>query len=136
MYYILYISAATRWLDNSELENILALSRINNAVNYISGILLYGNNNFIQLLEGERENVLFTYEKIKVDPRHADVTIIASGDLSYRCFPDWQMGYRSVSQDNQAALDDFIKEAIRATGKNDCELPVRLLQSFVRKMKR
>ncbi|MGN6639419.1 MAG: BLUF domain-containing protein [Mucilaginibacter sp.] len=135
MYYILYISAAASTIDQAGLENILYASRRNNRGNSISGLLLYGNNNFIQLLEGTKEKVISTFNRIRVDRRHLDVTVIASGEMQERCFPRWEMGFQSLRPESFSGLEDFIRHAKTASEKNDCQLPVTLLQAFVRKMK-
>lgn len=135
MYYILYISAAASAMGETELENILAESRRNNARNEISGLLLFAQNNFIQMLEGEPEHVNSTFERILHDRRHLDVTVIASGELKDRCFPGWEMGFHSLMPDTHARLDNLIRDAKAASEKNDSQLPITLLQAFVRKMK-
>lgn len=133
IYYILYLSAAAGFMDEAELEKILLVSRGNNRLDHITGVLLYGNNNFIQLLEGEKEKVMATFGRIGADKRHLDVTVISSGSLKERCFPDWAMGFKAVRAKNKPGVEDFIDRAKTSFANNNCELPVKLLQSFLRK---
>jgi len=133
MYYILYLSAVSDYLDDDELQNILSLSRKNNQMKNITGVLLYGNGQFIQLLEGDRDLLDKTFQKIKLDPRHLDITVIASGNLEKRCFPEWYMGFKPIRTESKEVLDGFLDLSKTAIQNNDCDLPVKLLQSFVRK---
>ena len=49
---IIYISSAAKKMDDDDLLDILKTSRENNKKNDISGMLLYDNGSFIQVLEG------------------------------------------------------------------------------------
>jgi hypothetical protein len=133
MYYVIYISVASELMNDDELENILASSRGNNEKNKLTGVLLFGNGTFIQLLEGERQDVDQTFRKIKTDRRHLDITVIAWGELTERCFPEWYMGFNSIRPESYPMMKGFLENTKKAVQKNDCALPVKLLQSFVRK---
>lgn len=133
MHYILYLSVASGYLDDEELKTILSKSRPKNQKQGITGVLLYGNGRFIQMLEGERENVEKTFERIKVDRRHLDVTVIAWGNLEKRCFPEWFMGFKAISSYASSDLNGFWDLTQKPLNKDECELPIKLLQSFVRK---
>ena len=50
----------------------------------------------MQALEGEKENVKCTYERIQKDPRHKDIFLLRERDVEWRFFGDWSMGFKSV----------------------------------------
>jgi len=108
LYYILYISAGTNWFNEAELKDILKASHRNNTRDGITGLLLYGDGNFIQLLEGERVIVQRSFERISADTRHESVTIIDSGELSERNFPKWSMGFKAIDSFSHTGLSSFI----------------------------
>jgi hypothetical protein len=54
-YRLIYASSAQRPLEAPELENIANVARSNNARQGISGMLLYKDGHFIQLLEGAED---------------------------------------------------------------------------------
>jgi hypothetical protein len=59
----------------------------------LTGILIKNGPFFIQLLEGRRESVLKSYDKIALDVRHTKVkTLMTSTDV-IRIFPEWSMGF-------------------------------------------
>lgn len=63
MWQMIYISEAADVINSQTLLEILKNSRSYNENNGITGILLYRNNTFIQLLEGCRENVISYIKK-------------------------------------------------------------------------
>jgi hypothetical protein len=134
MYYIIYLSSGTEWFDEVDLRGILAISNINNRRNNITGLLLYGEGNFIQLLEGEQEVVQQTFERISDDQRHKGITHIASGALAERNFPNWAMGFKSIDQVSLAEFEGYLDPASEkplADGTNS-HIAVNLLNAFIR----
>ena len=51
MNYLIYISTATHSLNDDELKEILVKSQENNLRDGLTGMLLYGEETFVQLLE-------------------------------------------------------------------------------------
>jgi hypothetical protein len=102
-----YLSSATREFDEPELEELLATSRRNNIAAGLSGMLLYAEEHFIQTLEGEQEVVDAAFERIRRDTRHRNVIVALREDIAERTFPDWSMGFASLTADETAAIDGF-----------------------------
>ncbi|KOR32483.1 hypothetical protein TI05_06985 [Achromatium sp. WMS3] len=80
-------------INEDIISNILAVSRRNNAINNISGMLLYSGNYFLQCLEGSRLDVNKTYNRILLDPRHNNAILLEYGEIIQRDFSAWNMGY-------------------------------------------
>lgn len=91
-----YVSASTRLMSNDELLDILRVSKENNATLNITGMLLYRDGYFIQVLEGEETAVIKLYEKIQQDERHNNVLEVSRENISARSFADWSMGYTNL----------------------------------------
>jgi hypothetical protein len=90
---ILYRSYKSDYFNESEVENILTVSRKNNALLDITGILVYRDGVFIQLLEGDKKSISELYtSKITKDRRHKDCRILLDLDDQTRIFPHWSMG--------------------------------------------
>ncbi|MBK9207916.1 MAG: BLUF domain-containing protein [Anaerolineales bacterium] len=62
---IIYVSTSVRLLSDDELMDILKVSRENNSVSDVTGLLLYKGGNFMQVLEGPEDVVNALYEKSK-----------------------------------------------------------------------
>lgn len=93
---LIYISSGQRKFDADELREILDVSRQNNAEINVTGMLLYLDGNFLQLLEGTRGDVEALYEHISLDKRHSGAIVLSRGQVAERVFPDWAMGLKAV----------------------------------------
>lgn len=89
---IFYISAATRFVTARELDDILAVSRERNRTAQITGLLLYHDGSFAQILEGPEEAVRNCFERVKADDRHVGCRLLLEEETTERYFDDWSMG--------------------------------------------
>jgi hypothetical protein len=94
---MMYTSLAIKNMLKPDLYIILRKARINNKTADITGLLVYVDNIFLQILEGNRTEVLKLFSTISKDPRHTEVKIIHEDEAEKRVFPSWQMAYASPS---------------------------------------
>jgi hypothetical protein len=90
--------------DESVLHSIHSHAVRNNTAHTITGKLLYSSGRFLQVLEGEPAQVHRTFDLIKADPRHRDVTLLMEQTISERAYTHWNMGFRHVQS---ADLDQY-----------------------------
>ncbi len=88
-----YASTATEKCTSLQVGSILEASFRNNAELDVTGALFFGNNYFLQFLEGPRENVNFLYAKISLDDRHTNLQILDFREVGSRYFEEWSMKY-------------------------------------------
>ena len=86
MFELIYSSVANPDLTHDDISDILVEAREFNLNNNISGCLLFHNNEFIQILEGDKKVVQELFEKIRQDKRHQHVTLLAEEETSERVF--------------------------------------------------
>ncbi|HEY3350195.1 MAG TPA: BLUF domain-containing protein [Thermoanaerobaculia bacterium] len=96
-YRLVYSSEAAPDLTPAELEGMLAESRIRNKAHGISGVLIFVDGAFLQVLEGEKNDVLDLMGRIDRDPRHRGVKVFYEQDVDDRAFDSWSMAYLSPS---------------------------------------
>lgn len=108
-YYLVYLSAATQIYSDTDIIQILTVSRKNNAENDITGILLYHDGSILQVLEGERRAVTELYQKIKTDERHKNVIQLVEGNSEERNFADWSMGFKAVNYSDWNEYEGYMK---------------------------
>lgn len=94
---LVYVSAATRPFSRPDLLDLLSRAREKNQRLGITGMLLYRDGDFLQLLEGERAAVKALFETIEKDPRHGGTIVVAEEDTDARVFDGWSMGFRELS---------------------------------------
>ncbi len=88
---LVYASAARTDLKLQGLQSILEASEKNNARDNITGALFFSNDFFLQILEGEREPLTRTFNRISQDDRHTNICLIEFATSSNRIFKDWAM---------------------------------------------
>ncbi|MEH6647459.1 BLUF domain-containing protein [Sulfitobacter sp.] len=134
MHFLIYTSTASHLMDDSELENLLENCRMKNLKNDVTGMLLYKEGSFMQLLEGERNAVMSTYDRIEKDTRHKDITLLRERALPERNFGGWSMGFKSISSGvlektpgfSQLGENTFKSSELAA----DPHIALRLLKTF------
>ncbi|MEL6244271.1 MAG: BLUF domain-containing protein [Pseudomonadota bacterium] len=92
---LVYTSTAARMMAADDLNRILAASRANNARDGISGLLVYHDGCFLQVLEGEPEAVEQCYARIRRNPLHHSAILMMSETAPVRVFDGWRMAYKA-----------------------------------------
>ncbi|MEQ8397592.1 BLUF domain-containing protein [Thalassobaculum sp.] len=93
IFHLVYVSTAREAYDRSALDELLIQARSRNERLNITGLLIYGDETFIQALEGRRGLVSDVYESIKRDARHHQVITLLEFTDTERDFPDWTMAF-------------------------------------------
>lgn len=75
----------------------------------ITGLLLYRNGRFIQIIEGPKNAVENVYSSIASDHRHK-VQMFTKSTIYSRAFAQWSLGFRPLSDDNSKVLATYGKE--------------------------
>ena len=127
MHYLVYISAAVYPFSEAELLELLNVSRRNNALLDITGMLLYKDGRFMQLLEGEKDAALALTAKVARDPRHRRLTVLLEGDRPRREFPDWSLGFQRLDTPEARDLPGYrnlfnvpLDDAIFTSNASEC----------------
>ena len=72
-YAISYVSTAHEDLDEEGVIEIMTKADDFNRENEITGILLYNERNFFQLVEGEKKTIQNLFDRILQDTRHQNI---------------------------------------------------------------
>jgi len=94
---LVYVSNAKFGFEERDMKSILVASRRNNPALDVSGLLVYADGVFIQVLEGAEKTIEQLYEKIAEDVRHDNVAVILDQNCDERTFPRWAMAHLSGS---------------------------------------
>lgn len=100
----IYASAARPGLTAAELAGLLEAAQENNARLGLTGMLLYAEGSFFQVLEGRPAVVDALYARIERDERHGQVTLIIREPIARRHFEAWSMGFCEVSREALAGI--------------------------------
>ena len=105
--HIVYVSFSFKDLTEIDLENLLADIRKRNKLQKVTGLLLYNDGTFIQLIEGKTRVIKSLFEKIKNDQRHSNVVLLLDESIKKRAFPDWTMGYYKLNREQSGKIPGY-----------------------------
>lgn len=117
-YQLTYQSTSITDLNQDVLNVILEESVLNNSKLEITGCLIYYNGFFIQILEGDKNNVLSTYEKIITDQRHHNIELLWENNSDKRYFEKWNMGFYAPENENEILFVNNYKLLSRFADKS------------------
>jgi hypothetical protein len=107
MYQLVYVSTASRAMSDADLNEILDVSRRKNRERDVTGVLLYLDRGFLQVLEGPEAAVKETYAHIARDRRHIDPRILIEQETDERLFAGWSMGFDRLLPGQARTADVF-----------------------------
>ncbi len=137
LYRIVYLSSAVGPITPAVLADILDRSRRNNKADGITGVLLYDEGNFIQVLEGPKDEVTACFDRILEDERNTGWIVLERKPVEARVFAGWDMGYIAVSDlpdDQRANFIDLsdLSHSDKMTEIEGDEMVAIFMKSFLR----
>ncbi len=133
IFQLVYISRANENLCYSDIERILKSSRVNNQKNDVTGLLVYKDEHFLQILEGDQSKVMETFSRIIRDKRGSQARILAESYTDFRIFNRWPMAFHDADIDpNMNALMNDLFSMALARNKKEKKLVLETLESFRR----
>ena len=117
---ITYTSLAALDLSNEDLTAIHQAARHLNALDGISGLLVFDGKRFLQIVEGSEDAVDSLLARLRSDPRHSAVEVRDERRVDRRSFPDWSMelvqvsaGYLSARPEIDSILPEPVSDEVR-----------------------
>jgi len=92
---LVYVSSAVRLLSFEEIGYLLNRARERNEEYGITGVLLYIGGNFMQYIEGPKDNLDIIYKIIREDDQHTGLILVSREAIESRQFGDWSMAYQT-----------------------------------------
>ena len=112
---LVYMSTAVGVLRADELDKVYLRAKASNANASITGLLLFYEGTFLQLLEGPAAGISALVQKLRRDKRHANLIILESGPAEDRVFPESPMQYvpaRNLTVGEKQAFSDLRQAVI------------------------
>jgi muconolactone delta-isomerase len=129
---IVYASEATEAFNKESLHNLLETARIRNSKLDITGLLLYEDKSFLQVIEGRPSVIKALFNKIKKDSRHKHVAKILEITSHEKSFEEWTMGHGMVTIDELESIEgmsDFFSNQMRFNDLKDTQVK-KILEAF------
>ncbi|MCS6836309.1 MAG: BLUF domain-containing protein [Anaerolineae bacterium] len=130
---LIYVSMAVRPMTDDDLRDILRKAREKNARLNITGMLLYRDGFFLQILEGEQAQVDELFAVIVADERHKNVLKVEEHPITERTFGQWTMGFNpmdDLSDEDMAGFTDYLERQDVSYFDNHPDRMYHLLERF------
>lgn len=121
---LVYTSHSISDLNDEDVSEILRGAHEKNKELGITGVLVYYNGEFMQLIEGTTTAINLLFQSISHDARHYNIKLVSYLEISERHFDNWEMGFVNDELIANSFLKDIVLSDIR---QNDCR---KILQAF------
>ncbi|OJW14426.1 MULTISPECIES: BLUF domain-containing protein [unclassified Mucilaginibacter] len=128
---IVYVSKSAYPMHENQLLDILHSSRIHNAALKISGVLLYSEGTFIQLLEGKDNFIDALYKRIQADERHKNIITLVDRSTPEKSFEQWLMGFAVTDANKTEKLVGYLKSISDLDLDNKSNEAVSAIKDFI-----
>ena len=126
IYCLVFTSVATRKISDEDLKGLLAKSRQYNLALNITGMLLYLDPYFMQILEGDESIIDEKFKKISNDEMHHKVSLIYKQPIEERSFSKGTMGFNKIGieyfEDAENLIEIYKNDAFKKHPKEVIEL--------------
>lgn len=131
VFHLVYISHAAEDISYTDIRDILSVSRKNNAQENITGLLIFREGYFLQLLEGSETAVKTILGQIMMDDRNHSLRVLIEAEGGERLFQDWQMAFidGDISSNETVELVEFFDTCLKA-GAHQRTLIMPILRKF------
>jgi len=133
---LVYVSSATRLLGEKELLELLEGARRRNHAAGITGMLLYHEGNFMQVIEGPEGAVKVLESRVARDERHHGMITVYRAAVKERSFGDWSMAFRALDRAEAERIEGFQAlgdgSFLESRFRERPTLVLQLLQKFAR----
>lgn len=106
---LIYVSSAKYLMTEHELVDLLKAARVANLSHGITGLLLYNDGNFMQVIEGERCDVDQLFKNIEGDVSHTGIIVLLKDKIISRDFSKWAMGFHNISGKELEGFSRFLE---------------------------
>lgn len=131
-YTIIYNSVALPDFTLTLVDDMLFAAKKFNAQNTITGIILFANGQFLQLIEGEESKIKSLYKRISNDTRHHKVNLLFNQKTERRLFKDWYMSYYDLSGNatgninKRLILESYLDQDVKEENLSICLRTLRM----------
>ncbi|MBQ0736432.1 BLUF domain-containing protein [Aquimarina celericrescens] len=110
-YIISYVSTVNPDLSNTDIAKLMDHVNVHNNTIGLTGILIYSEGNFFQVLEGEEEIVKRMFERIKKDSRHYNIIKMLDKEMNDHSFSEYHSSFTVISDHySQTELQEFLNK--------------------------
>jgi hypothetical protein len=130
---LVYVSQASDSICYSDIQKILESAQRHNQNNNLTGLLIYKDHHFIQILEGVETRVMETVSRIIQDRRNHHFRVLVESLSNKRIFERWAMAFHDgdIDKSTRDLIVDLFSTALDQN-KKEKEVVLQMLECFRR----
>ena len=114
------------------LEEILEDARTGNHARNVTGVLVYVDGVFFQIIEGDKDIVRKLMANIASDSRHQSVKVFYEAEVDVQAFESWSMAYLSATAEEMSIWLGFpatatVEELLTSVNRDPHRVPRTLI---------
>jgi hypothetical protein len=104
---VIYTSQATYGINKNSLAEIIRKASNHNIRDQITGALLFVDDHFLQVLEGDADGLSLCLKRIAKDDRHTNIKVREDLEIQAKVFPSYWMAMKDKSIIDPLIWDAF-----------------------------
>ncbi|MBT8263545.1 MAG: BLUF domain-containing protein [Bacteroidia bacterium] len=129
---ICYVSTASPSLNKEGLSELYKEVILKNTLFNITGILLYSDGNFMQIMEGEADELGALYQNIENDSRHHHLIKLTESNISQRIFENYSNGFTIVNNESEVFKLNLYLKWLKENFEGDVERLFKIVKPFLK----
>ena len=129
---ICYVSNAAPSLDEKGLSDLYDEAIQKNSEKGITGILLYSDGNFMQIMEGEPSPLNKLYQNIENDHRHHHLIKLIDRDIDQRIFENYSNGFTIINNEQEVFKLNLYLNWLKDNFEGDVQRLVEIVKPFLK----
>lgn len=130
---IAYVSNARTDLTMTEIDELFKFVIDFNTKNTITGILLYKEGDFMQIIEGTKKSIVNLYNRILNDNRHKNVITLYNNTIEGRIFESYETGFTVLKDFHHIEKLNEYFEWVKESGIANVNKLINLASKFITK---
>ena len=126
-----YVSSAKETLSSNDLEHLFSVNKRNNTDLNVSGILIYSDGNFLQILEGEEQKIQNLFHKISQDARHNNIIKLIDTSIESRVFDDYEHGFIVITNSKKRMQLESYLHWLKEAELGNVDKVIRIVENFI-----
>ena len=130
---VCYVSTFNSGFSLQEVEGLFNFVSKRNLQMGLTGVLLFSDNCFFQVLEGDFNVIENLFERIKEDTRHYNIIKIIDDENHERIFDEYFFGFLTVtSLEDRKWMEFFLENYFNAESRNH-KVILGLMKKFLKR---
>ena len=125
-----YTSRARLDLTEEDLHEIHRTAQKCNALDGITGMLVFDGSRFLQIIEGAEDAIDNLVHRLRADGRHSALEVREERFIDNRSFPDWSMELVLVSAGYLQARDELSTQLPSTVSPTVRNIALRMAQEL------